>query len=493
MPAIPFDNSYLELGEDFFSRVEPEPVAQPRLIRFNHELATGLGIDVDALDDDSKTAIFSGNAVPEGAVPLAMVYAGHQFGGYSARLGDGRAILLGEVVANGERHDIQLKGSGRTPYSRSGDGRAALGPVLREYLLCEAMARLGIPTTRALAVASTGEAVYRDRMLPGGIITRVSRSFVRVGTFEYFANSGHHEAVRKLADHVIDRNYPQARDAGNPYEALLEQVIARQARLIAQWMQVGFIHGVMNTDNMSIVGETIDYGPCAFMDGFDHHQVYSSIDRQGRYAYGNQPAIGQWNLARFAEALLPLLLDDDDSRAAVASAEQLLDGYRHLYQEAWLDGMRRKLGLAGSEPEDLELAGAFLDLLADGNADFTLAFRDLASLERQPSTRDEAFRQHFPDPRPVDEWLARWRQRLAQDVRGDDERQAAMQAVNPLYIPRNHLIEAAIRAAEDHGDLAPFHRLCDVLQRPFEAQEGCEEYARPPRPEEMVLQTFCGT
>ncbi len=493
MPAIPFDNSYIDLGPDFHSRVAPEPVADPQLIRFNHELAAALGIDADALDTAEKAAIFSGNVIPEGAEPLAMVYAGHQFGGFSARLGDGRAILLGEVVADGQRFDIQLKGSGRTPYSRSGDGRAALGPVLREYILCEAMARLGVPTTRALAAVSTGEAVRREGMLPGGIITRVSRSFVRVGTFEYFAAIGNRDAVKKLADYVIARNYSDLGAADNPYEALLARVIDRQARLIARWMQIGFIHGVMNTDNMSIAGETIDYGPCAFMDGFDHNQVYSSIDREGRYAYGNQPPIGQWNLIRFAETLLPLLLTGDDSRAAVASAERLLNEFRDIYHAAWLDGMREKLGLATDAPDDAELVSDFLDLLDRDNADFTLAFRHLSSLGVEPSAQDETIASLFANRAEIDAWLARWRQRLCSEGSQDGERQQRMQAVNPLYIPRNHLVEAAIRAAEDHGDLKPFHQLCEVLQNPFETQPGREEYARPPKPEERVLQTFCGT
>ena len=494
MKPIPFDNSYVALGPTFYLRTDPEPVPEPTLIRFNRGLAEALGLDAALLDSATGAEIFAGNRVPEGAEPLAMVYAGHQFGGFSPQLGDGRAILLGEVIApTGIRYDIQLKGAGPTPFSRNGDGRAAMGPVLREYLLSEAMNKLAVPTTRALAAVATGDTVMRERMSPGAVITRVARSFVRVGTFEYFAANGDTHAVKRLADYVIGRNYPDAAQADNPYEALLVQVIERQAVLIARWMQLGFIHGVMNTDNMSIAGETIDYGPCAFMDGFDHHQVYSSIDRQGRYAYGNQPPIGQWNLIRFAETLLPLLLQGEDTRAAVATAERLLEEYRQHYQDAWLTGMRGKLGLANAEVGDLELAGAFLDLLAAEKVDFTLAFRHLSRLDREPGKKDELLTSQFVDGRGIGEWIGRWRQRLAREQSADETRQTAMQAVNPLYIPRNHLVEAAIRAAEDHGDLAPFHQLHEVLGNPFEKQSGRDVYALPPKPEEVVLQTFCGT
>ncbi len=493
MTPIPFDNSYLSLGSEFYSRTDPEPVAEPRLIAFNRELAEALGMNAEVLDGPTGAAIFGGNEIPPGAEPLAMAYAGHQFGGFSPQLGDGRAILLGEVIAGGQRYDIQLKGSGPTPFSRNGDGRAALGPVLREYLLSEAMARLGVATTRALAAVTTGETVVRDRLLPGGIITRVARSFVRVGTFEYFAAIGNQAAVEKLADYVIDRLYPDAKAADNRYEALLVEVIDRQAALIAQWMQLGFIHGVMNTDNMSIAGETIDYGPCAFMDGFDHQQVYSSIDRQGRYAYANQPPIGQWNLIRFAETLLPLLMQGDDTKGAVVTAEKHLNAYIDRYRGYWLDGMRAKLGLEQKDAHDNELAGGFLDLLANENTDFTLAFRHLSALAAEPSPADEALLGMFHRREIAEQWLARWRERLLLESRDDAQRQQAMYAVNPLYIPRNHQVEAVIRAAEDHGDFEPFHRLHAVLQNPYEEQPGCESYAQPPKPEEVVWQTFCGT
>ncbi len=490
---IPFDNRYVGLGATFHARVDPEPVAAPRLVAFNRELAAELGMAVAVLDGPTGAAIFSGNEIPPGAEPLAMAYAGHQFGGFSPRLGDGRAILLGEVVAAGQRHDVQLKGSGPTPFSRNGDGRAALGPVIREYLLSEAMARLGVPTTRALALVATGETVMRDRPLPGGILTRISRSFVRVGSFEYFAANGDWAAVRRLADHVIGRLYPEVEAAANPYEALLGRVVDRQAALIARWMQLGFIHGVMNTDNVSIAGETIDYGPCAFMDGFDHHQVYSSIDRQGRYAYANQPPIGQWNLIRFAETLLPLLRSDGDIKAAVATAQKHLNTYIDLYRGYWLDGMREKLGLLRKMPGDDELAGAFLDLLARENTDFTLAFRRLSTLAAAPSSADEALTGLFHRREGIERWLSRWRQRLARESRSDERRQRAMRMVNPLYIPRNHQVEAVIHAAEAHDDFAPFHRLHAVLQHPFDEQPGCAVYAEPPKPDEVVWQTFCGT
>ncbi|HGG59988.1 MAG TPA: YdiU family protein [Gammaproteobacteria bacterium] len=493
MAAIAFDNSYSALGSAFYTRVEPEPVSDPRLLFFNDDLAAMLGIQAGSLDIAEKAAVFSGNRIPDGAEPLAMVYSGHQFGAFNPRLGDGRAILLGEVVAGGERFDIQLKGSGRTPYSRNGDGRATVGAVLRESILSEAMANLGVPTTRSLAVVSTGDLIRREGWLPGGVITRVSRSFVRIGTFEYFASIGDHDAMKKLANYVIDRIYPDLRDAGNPYEALLAQVIERQARLIAHWMRIGFIHGVMNTDNVSIAGETIDYGPCAFMDGFDHDQVFSSIDRQGRYAYGNQPSIGQWNLVRFAETLLPLLMQGDDTRAAVAAAERLLNEFRDIYHQAWFDGMREKLGLVTQARDDARLIDDFLDLLDRDTADFTLAFRRLSSLGLEPSARDAEMKALFHRVPDLEAWLARWRQRLRDENSRDAERQQRMQRVNPLYIPRNHLVEAVIRAAEDHGDMQPFHQLGEVLQNPFEERPEWSEYARPPKPEEQVLQTYCGT
>jgi uncharacterized protein YdiU (UPF0061 family) len=469
------------------------------LIKFNDELARGLGLSITNLNSSDVSAIFSGNSIPEGAEPLAMAYAGHQFGHFNPQLGDGRAILLGEIVSpDGARFDLQLKGSGRTFYSRGGDGRAALGPVLREYLVSEAMKKLNVPTTRALAAVTTGEAVARERLLPGGIITRVASSFVRVGTFQFFSAKGDVEAIQKLADHVIERNYPNAIAAGeakNPYVAFLKAVVDSQAALIAQWMHLGFIHGVMNTDNMSIAGETIDYGPCAFMDTFDHDQVFSSIDREGRYAYSNQPSIGLWNLTRLAETLLPLLAENTE--AAVEVAQDVLKTYVEVYQNNWLAGMQAKCGLFATSDktnrDDKELIEDLLNTMAENNADFTLTFFYLSQLSSQALEHDSDIQRLFDKPAQLDDWLARWRKRLNEETLSDAERQAKMQAVNPVYIPRNHQIEAAIRAAEDHGDFSVFHELHEVLQNPYMQQEGKDRYSMPPEPDEVVLQTFCGT
>lgn len=495
MIHIPFDNRFARLGEPFFAEVQPTPVQRPTLIKFNDALARELGISVDGVGDAELADIFSGNALPAGAEPLAMAYAGHQFGNFVPQLGDGRAIWLGELrTADGSRFDVQLKGSGRTAYSRNGDGRAALGPVLREYLVSEAMFRLGVPTTRALAAVATGEEVARDRLLPGGVITRVASSFVRVGTFEYFAARSDVAAVKKLADYVIARNYPELASAEQPYEVLLAAVIARQARLIARWMQIGFIHGVMNTDNMSIAGETIDYGPCAFMDGYRHERKFSSIDHHGRYAYNSQPGIGLWNLVRLAETLLPLLAETSDD--AVKIAETHLETFKDQYEAAWLAGMRAKCGLtagAGSDEEDQALIGALLDIMDGNEADFTLTFYHLSRPGAQSPGRDDEARKLFARPDQFDRWAVMWRERLKRETQSDAERQAGMQAVNPIYIPRNHQIEAAIRAAEDRGDFSVFHDLHAVLQNPYVEQAGKERYRLPPQPEEVVSKTFCGT
>lgn len=495
MIHFPFDNRFVQLGEPFFVKVQPTPVSRPALIKFNHTLARELGMSVDGASDTKLAELFSGNTVPPGAEPLAMAYAGHQFGQFVPQLGDGRAICLGEIRApNGARFDVQLKGSGRTAYSRGGDGRAALGPVLREYLVSEAMHRLGVLTTRALAAVATGETVARERPLPGGVITRVAASFVRVGTFEYFAARGDLQAVKQLADYVIARNYPALASAEQPYVALLAAVIERQTRLIAQWMQFGFIHGVMNTDNMSIAGETIDYGPCAFMDGYAHERVFSSIDRHGRYAYNSQPGIGLWNLVRLAETLAPLFSETTDAAVKIAQAQ--LETYQGQYETAWLAGMRAKLGLtmdAGTEEVDRALITALFDVMHDNEADFTLTFYHLSRLGAQASPHDDAARHLFAQPATFDEWLAQWRARLKRENQNDAARQNAMQAVNPVYIPRNHQIEAAIRAAEDHGDFSVFHALHAVLQDPHTEQPGKEHYLMPPTPEEVVSKTFCGT
>jgi uncharacterized protein YdiU (UPF0061 family) len=492
LKPIPFNNRYVQLGDDFCARTAPEPVANPGLVIFNDALGNALGLPDTGQSAERCAAVFSGNSLPEGAEPVAMAYAGHQFGHFVPQLGDGRALLLGQVeTAEGVNMDIHLKGSGRTAFSRNGDGRAALGPVLREYLVSEAMEKLGVPTTRALAAVTTGEQVAREQLVPGGVITRVARSFVRVGTFEYFASRGDMAAVTKLADYVIACNYPACRDADNPYLALLATVIDRQAALIARWMQFGFIHGVMNTDNMSIAGETIDYGPCAFMDHYSHDKVYSSIDRNGRYAYNNQPNIGLWNLTRLAESLLPLL--SEDREAAVESAKTALGEYAGLYATAWLDGMRTKTGLVSRQDDDRSLINDLMEIMNTHQADFTLTFHYLSGLAIEPADSDRDLQDLFSDPGAVGEWTQRWRARLQAEQSDDAGRQASMQAANPVFIPRNHRIEAAIRAAEDHGDFSVFHELHTVLQNPYERQPGAAGYMLPPEPDEVVHQTFCGT
>jgi len=492
LKPIPFNNTYVNLGKDFCVRTAPSPVANPDLVVFNTALGEALGLSDTCLNAPEGTAILAGNHIPEGAEPVAMAYAGHQFGHFVPQLGDGRALLLGQVTApDGVHHDIHLKGSGRTVFSRGGDGRAALGPVLREYLVSEAMAALGVSTTRALAAVTTGEQVARQELLPGGIITRTARSFVRVGTFEYFSSRNDQDAVSRLADYVIGEQYPACRDAANPCLALLQSVIERQAALIARWMQIGFIHGVMNTDNMSIAGETIDYGPCAFMDHYAHDQVYSSIDRHGRYAYSNQPNIGLWNLTRLAETLLPLLADTPE--AAVEVARAALQAYAGHYERDWLDGMRAKIGLQARREADRALINELFELMAANRADFTLTFYYLSTLATDSPDQDGNVRTLFDAPAQFDQWARQWRARLRQEDSVDAQRQARMQAVNPVYIPRNHRIEAAIRAAEDHGDFSVFHELHAVLQNPWQRQPGKDACLLPPEPDEVVRQTFCGT
>ena len=489
---FPFQNTYAALPANFFARVAPTPVASPRLIKLNRPLAVHLGLDPDRLESPEGAEILAGKRIPDGADPIAMAYAGHQFGHFVPQLGDGRAILLGEVIdADGVRRDIQLKGSGPTPFSRRGDGRAALGPVLREYIVSEAMAALGIPTTRSLAAVITGENVMRETPLPGAVLTRVASSHIRVGTFQYFAARSDTEGVRRLADHVIARHYPQAADAERPYHALLEGVIARQADLVARWLLVGFIHGVMNTDNTSISGETIDYGPCAFMDHYDPATVFSSIDEQGRYAYANQPRIALWNLTRLAECLLPLLSDDQDK--AIEEAQAVLGEFaeqfdvglsgRPAQEDRPVHGARRRRG-AGAGP-----AGR------DGQEPGRL-HPDLPAPERcraRSRRRSPRSGTLFADPAAYDEWAARWRQRIGEEPQAPAERQAAMRSVNPAFIPRNHRVEAVIEAAVNRDDFAPFEELLTVLSKPYEDQPAFAAYAEPPEPHQRVLQTFCGT
>jgi serine/tyrosine/threonine adenylyltransferase len=483
--------TYSELPEHFFARLSPVPVAKPRLLKFNLGLERELGLGIGDLDAQVLAEIFSGNLMPEGAESIAMAYAGHQFGHFVPQLGDGRALLLAEVVdCAGMRRDIQLKGSGRTPYSRGGDGRAALGPVLREYLVSEAMHALGIPTTRALAAVVTGEPVFREAALPGAVLTRVAASFVRVGTFQYFAARDDVEAVRKLADYVIERHYPHAKSEPSPYLALLSAAADAQASLVAKWMQVGFIHGVMNTDNMAVSGETIDYGPCAFVDAYDPAAVFSSIDRQGRYAYANQPHAAVWNLARFAETLL-LIIDADGDRA-VALASEALKVFSTRFADESLAGMRRKLGLSAREEGDAALADDLLDAMHRNQADFTLTFRGLCeAAERE--TADAHVRTLFVNPHDYDEWAVRWRARLARDPLDPHSRAAAMRQTNPAVIPRNHRIEQVIEAAVERQDFEPFARMSEVLSQPYRLGEGFESYADAPQPAERVRQTFCGT
>jgi serine/tyrosine/threonine adenylyltransferase len=488
---FPFQNTYAALPANFFARVAPTPVASPRLVKLNRPLAVHLGLDPELLASPEGAEILAGKRLPDGADPIAMAYAGHQFGHFVPQLGDGRAILLGEVIdADGIRRDIQLKGSGPTPFSRRGDGRAALGPVLREYIVSEAMWALGIPTTRSLAAVVTGENVMRETMLPGAVLTRVASSHIRVGTFQFFAARGDTDGVRRLADHVIARHYPDAAKAERPYHALLEGVIARQAQLVARWLLVGFIHGVMNTDNSSISGETIDYGPCAFMDHYDPAAVFSSIDEQGRYAYANQPRIALWNLTRLAECLLPLFSDDQEK--AVAEAQTLLGEFPEKFTAAYQSGLRQKIGLFASRDGDEALVQDLLDGMAQNQADFTLTFRRLADAARDPEG-DSEVRQLFSEPAAFDQWAVRWRQRLGSEPQSATERSAAMRAVNPAFIPRNHRIEAIIDAAVNRNDYAPFEELLTVLAKPFEDQPEFARYAEPPQPEQRVLQTFCGT
>jgi uncharacterized protein YdiU (UPF0061 family) len=491
-PLFPFDNRYARLPERFFARLPPAPVSKPSLIRLNEGLARHLRLDPERLKAAEGVAALAGNAVPAGAEPLAMAYAGYQFGNWVPQLGDGRAILLGEVVdRDGTRRDIQLKGSGPTPFSRNGDGRAGLGPVLREYIISEAMWALGIPTTRSLAAVATGEQILRETTLPGAVLARIAQSHIRVGTFQFFAARRDEEGLRLLADHVIERHYPEAREAANPILALLAGVIERQAELIAKWQLVGFIHGVMNTDNVSIAGETIDYGPCAFLDRYHPETVYSSIDRWGRYAFGNQPVIAHWNLAGFANTLLPLIADEPES--AVALARELLDEFPSRFESFYRSGLQRKLGLADSRDGDAALGQDLLARMAANQADFTLTFRRLSEVVGSSSSNDDAVRDLFEDPSAFDQWALAWRKRLGQESRSLEAARGDMQSISPAFIPRNHRVEQAIDAAVENGDFGPFEELLAVLAAPFADQPSRERYAAPPRPEEVVHETFCGT
>jgi len=489
-----FDNTYARLPQRFYSRLDPTPVTSPRLVRLNVELAQTLGLDPEALSSAQGIEILAGNRIAQGSEPLAMAYAGHQFGHFVPQLGDGRTNLLGEVVAlDGVRYDIQLKGSGPTPFSRGGDGRAALGPVLREYIVSEAMFALGVPTTRALAAVTTGDRVFRETALPGAILTRVAASHLRVGTFQFFAALQDAEGVRALADYGIARHYPEATQAAQPYIALLEGVIARHARLVAQWMLIGFVHGVMNTDNTSISGETIDYGPCAFVEAYDPDTVFSSIDAQGRYAYGNQPRAALWNLVRLAEALVPVMEEQAGSQeAAVAAANQTLATFGPQYETARRVGLLTKIGLTREREGDAALAEDLLQRMASNQADFTLTFRRLCHAAARPEA-DREVRALFAGPSAYDAWATAWRQRLDQEPGSTEERAAAMRAVNPAFIPRNHQVEAMIEAAVWRQDFQPFEDLLEAVRRPYEGRPDLERFTAPARPEERVSRTFCGT
>lgn len=496
-PAIPFDNTYARDLQGFYEPCQPANVSAPELLFFNRGLADELRLVLDNLDSTQLAATFSGNALPEGAQPIAQAYAGHQFGQFNPQLGDGRALLIGEVIdIHGRRRDIALKGSGRTPFSRRGDGKAAVGPMLREALIGEAMHALGIPTTRALAVVSTGEPVYRERTLPGAILTRIAASHLRVGTFQYFATHGSPEMVRQLADYAIARHYPDLPDGDNRYLEFLRAVAERQAALVAQWLHVGFIHGVMNTDNMSIPGETIDFGPCAFMEAYDPRAVFSSIDEMGRYAYEEQPRIARWNLARLAETLLPLIAPNEGH--AISLATEVIESLRGRQQHYWLAGLRAKLGLRGQiengDSSDTALGESWLDLLQAQQVDFTLAWRRLADAAEG---NEASLRALFAGQPGLDRWLERWRSRCAAEDAGADNaasRAESMRRVNPWLIPRNHRVEEALAAASDEGDLAPFEQLLNALRRPFNEDPALARYAEPAPGSFMAeFRTFCGT
>ncbi|WP_281857302.1 protein adenylyltransferase SelO [Litoreibacter halocynthiae] len=488
-PTFNFDNTYARELEGFYVPWQGATAPAPKIVLFNRKLADDLGLNSDALNSADGAAIFAGSMAPEGATPLAQAYAGHQFGGFSEQLGDGRALLLGEVLDNhGTRFDLQLKGSGRTPFSRGGDGKAVLGPVLREYLMGEAMHALGVPTTRALAAVTTGEEVARDGMKPGAVLARIASSHLRVGTLQFFAARKEWDKVRKLADYAIDRHYPELASADDKYLGFLSAVLDQQASLVAKWLHAGFVHGVMNTDNMTISGETIDYGPCAFVDAYDPKAVFSSIDRDGRYAFGNQPVITQWNLTRFAETLLPLI-DPDDSDSAIRLATNVINSFVGRYTDIWTIGMRTKIGLASSEDDDAALINDLFTAMEGQNVDYTLFFRSLADAALG---QDGKLVSLFDDGEKILAWLKLWHERLLRDPLDPNERAKAMNSVNPIYIPRNHRVEEALVGAEA-GDMAPYAKLLDVLADPFTKRDGLETYEGPAPDGFGPYKTFCGT
>lgn len=487
MPPFSFDNTFARHMEGFWVEARPGPASAPRMIAFNRELARELGLDVERLE--GRPALFAGVELPEGAEPLAQAYAGHQFGHFVPQLGDGRALLLGEVIdRESARRDVQLKGSGPTTFSRGGDGLAAVGPVLREYLVSEAMHALGVPTTRALAAVATGQPVYREQELPGAVLTRVASSHLRVGTFQFFAARSDLERLRRLADYAIARHYSELAEHESPYLALLEAVCERQASLIARWMHVGFVHGVMNTDNTTISGETIDYGPCAFMERYDPATVFSSIDRNGRYCYGRQPRIASWNLSRFAETLLPLI--DDDAERAVEMATEVVERFGPRYAHHWLTGMRAKLGFTTEREGDETLVGDLLQAMHEAEVDFTQAFRALGPAAAGELDPLQAL---FGDSENLAPWLDRWHARLAQETVQPEARAESMRRVNPVYVPRNHKVEEALDAAVENADYGPFRELFEVVLKPFDEQPGRKAFAEPAPRDAAPYRTFCGT
>lgn len=491
LPIIPFDNTYIRLPERFYECITPTPVKLPKLVRFNSQLAQELTINTDGVGAEELAAIFSGNQILPGSEPIAQAYAGHQFGHFVPQLGDGRAILLGEVIGrDGKRRDIQLKGSGRTRFSRQGDGRAALGPVMREYILSEAMHCLGIPTTRSLAMVTTGEEVMRETALPGAILTRVAASHIRVGTFEYFAARQDKEALKILADYVMDRHYPALQNQPRPYFEMMKAILRAKAELVVHWMRVGFIHGVMNTDNTSVSGETIDFGPCAFMDDYDPNTVFSSIDHHGRYAFGNQAVIAAQNMSSLTSCLL--FLFHENPAEAMEMAQQAANYFETVFQNAWSQAACQKIGLLQTEEEDLSLILDYLELMQKNKVDHTLAFRYLSAAAGETKPPTELFAV-FNQSQGLEPWLARWNARILRQGRNAQEIAQAMNAVNPAFVPRNHRVEQAIQAATQKNDFTLMDRLIHVLARPYDDQSHEIDLMQPPKPEERVAQTFCGT
>tara|TARA_Y100001970_G_scaffold253905_1_gene329131 strand:- start:4045 stop:5493 length:1449 start_codon:yes stop_codon:yes gene_type:complete len=482
---VNISNSYLKLPEEFYEKRDPTPVSSPSIIVLNQELAKDLKIK---LDERECVDFFSGNKLPSGSEPIALCYAGHQFGNFVPQLGDGRAILLGEITANNVNYDIQLKGSGITKFSRQGDGRSALRPVLREYIISEAMHTLGIPTTRALAAVSTGDEVIREKLEPGGILTRIAKSHLRVGTFEYFASRQDWKNLKILADYAINRHYPDCNGTNNPYLSLLEQVAEKQSKLIAKWMSIGFIHGVMNTDNTSISGETIDYGPCAFLDEYDPGKVFSSIDHGGRYAFGNQPSIASWNIASLAGCLISLI--NQDTKIANNLASEVLEKFSISTNQYIYDEMCKKLGLNSEMKKNQELTRDLLKIMNKENIDYTLSFRFLSDHLRNPDGSE--LNRLFGNRTEIDEWIDKWKNILKKDSISLEKTSDLMDSINPIYIPRNHNIERALNMANE-GDLSEFYLLNEVLKNPFLDKDEYKRFQAPPQESERVLQTFCGT